>query len=108
MTDKHTARLYTAAASLLVLFAAWVAVATHPWKAAATASPNDPRLVALHQREVLLRHDIALVQKLTARATAARSTAQLASARQAAAPAPAAAPSVRIVHLPPLVVTRTS
>jgi hypothetical protein len=105
MTDKHTTRLYTAVASLVVLFVAWVAVATHPWKTAATASGNDPRLVALHQREVLLRRGIALVQKLTARASATRATSSLAAARPAA---PAAAPSVRVVQLPPLVITRTS
>lgn len=111
MTDKHATRLYTAVATLVVLFFAWVAVATHPWRAAAGANANDPRLVALKQREVLLRRDIALVQKLTARATAARSSAQLAAAHQAApaAAAPAAAaPRVRVVQLPPLVITRTS
>lgn len=105
MTKAHTARLYALAASVLVLFLAWAAVAARPWKTQAAPRTSDPRLVALDRREQLLRQDIALVQRIAARAQARRAQA---SQLAAAAPAPAAAPRVRIVTLPPQVITRTS
>lgn len=114
---SHTARLYALAATALTLFLSWAVIAAHPWKTAAAAS-TDPRLVALAQREQVLRRDIAVVQRISARAAAARAQSQLAAVRTpaaggaasaaAAASAPAAAPRVRVVTLPPLVITRSS
>ena len=110
MTDNHTIRLYALAASLLALFLAWAAIAAHPWRAAAGVKTNDARLVALAQREQLLRRDMALVQKIATRAAVVAKQSQLASVRTAATPAPApvAAPAVKVVTLPPFVITRTS
>ncbi len=118
MTKAHTARLYALAGAALTLFLSWAVIAAHPWKSAAAANPKDARLVALAQREQLLRQDLALVQRLAVRAATVRAQSQLATARsggtasaaqaQAPAPAPAAAPRVRVVTLPPLVITRSS
>ena len=112
MTSHHTTRLYALAVSLLALFLTWAAIAAHPWRTAEGARANDARLVALGQREQLLRRDLAVVQKIAARAAVAAKQSQLASPRTPAAPAPAAvpvaAPSVKVVTLPPLVITRTS
>ena len=114
MTNNHTIRLYALAASLLALFLTWAAIAAHPWRTAVAVKTNDARLVALAQREQLLRRDMALVQKIAARAAVVAKQSQLASARTATAqtpapaPAPAAAPAVKVVTLPPLVITRTS
>lgn len=93
---SHTGRLYAAAVSLAVFFVLWAAIAANPWK----ATSSDPRLVALAQREAVLRRDAKLVREIVARRTAAASAARRTAA---ATPAP-----VRIVNLPPLVVTRTS
>lgn len=114
MTSNHTIRLYALAASLLALFLTWAAIAAHPWHSAAGVKTTDARLVALGQREQLLRRDIALVQKIATRAADAARRSQLVALRTAAAPAPVpapapiAAPAVRVVTLPPLVITRTS
>jgi hypothetical protein len=122
---SHTGRLYVVAATLVAFFLAWAVVAAHPW--ATAKATRDPRLAALVQREQRLRADARLVQQVIDRRFSdyrrrfaaykqalARRRAELAAARQAAAPvysaAPAAAPSggVRVVTLPPLVITRTS
>ena len=116
MTSNHTIRLYALAASLLTMLLTWAAIAAHPWRTATPPSSNDTRLVALTQREQLLRRDMALVQKIAARAAVVARQSQLASVRLAATPAPvvapasvvAPAPAVKIVTLPPLVITRTS
>jgi hypothetical protein len=108
-SSNHTARLYAVAATVFVLFVSWAAIAAHPWKSAAAANPKDARLVALAQREQLLRRDMALVQTIAARATAsvkAQNTARTLQSHTAAAPV--ASPSVKVVTLPPLVITRTS
>ena len=119
---SHAGRLYAAAAALLVFFVAWAVIAAHPWQQRAGAAV-DPRRVALTQREHRLRHEAKLVQQivdrrfvayrsaLTARRAeiaSAAAAARSAAARAAAYSAPAASPSVRVVTLPPLVVTRTS
>jgi hypothetical protein len=54
---NHVVRLYALAASLLVFFAVWLAVSTHPWpQSASTAAPaSDPRLARLAARERRLR-----------------------------------------------------
>ena len=114
MTSNHTIRLYALAASLLALFLTWAAIAAHPWRSAAAVTTTDARLVALGQREQLLRRDMVLVQRIATRAAvAARQSQQVAlrtpaAPAPAAAPAPVAAPAVRVVTLPPLVITRTS
>jgi pyruvate/2-oxoglutarate dehydrogenase complex dihydrolipoamide acyltransferase (E2) component len=134
MTSHH-GRLYALAASVLLFFVAWALIAAHPW-ASAKAASRDPRLVALAQREHRLRKEAGLVQEVVARrysdyrrrfaaykVALARRQAQIVAAQKAAAaqaaqlasvqqPAYAAAPSgggsVRVVSLPPLVITRTS
>jgi len=125
---SHTARLYALVAGVLVFFVAWAAIAAHPWQAK-KAAPSDPRLAALQLREQRLRaeslavkrvldtrwaayraqlalrkQEIASIQAANAKARA--QTAQLASAPVAASPV--SAPSVRVVTLPPLTITRTS
>lgn len=85
---NHVARLYLLAASVLGLFVAWAGIAAQPWQKAAAPAPASPALVAYEQR---LRDDAALVRRLVA----------LRQARPAA-------PTVRVVTLPPLTTTRTS
>jgi hypothetical protein len=124
---SHTGRLYALALALVVFFLAWAAVAAHPWAKAA----SDPRLQALAAREARLRQEAKLVNRVVAerwtayraelrmrstqiaaakaRIAAAKAAAQAqVSYTQAAAPAASAAPSVRVVTLPPLTITRTS
>jgi hypothetical protein len=109
---SHVARLYALAISLLVLLVLWAAIAARPWQVAAKPSA-DPRVAALAAREQRLRHDALLVRRIVDRrwavyrARLARRQAQIASANRAAALA-AATPSVRVVTLPPLTITRTS
>lgn len=131
MTD-HTARLYSLVGAVLVFFVAWAMIAAHPWRAQAT-TVRDPRMAALQVREQRIsaeglavqgildrrwadyRAQLALRKREIAALNAANAkarTASLASRAQAAPSAPApvqgAAPSVRVVTLPPLTVTRTS
>lgn len=111
---SHHGRLYALAISLVVFFLAWTVVAAHPW-VPATA---DPRARALAARETQLRREAKLVQHVVAarwhayrvqlklrRTAIARATA---TAAAPAVPAAAAAPGVRVVTLPPHVITRTS
>ena len=121
---SHAGRLYVLAAALVVFFLAWAVVAAHPW-ATTKAAASDPRLVALARREQRLRVEAGMVQKIVTRrfsdyrrrfaayrAALARRQAELAAARSApvaaAAPVAAGGGGVRVVTLPPLVVTRTS
>lgn len=109
---SHAGRLYGLAAALFAFFVLWAAIAAHPW----AASTTDPRLVALAQRERRLRADAVLVHQIVSRRLVdyhrvlAKRRAEIVAAKAApSAPAPAAvAPNVRIVTLPPLVITRTS
>lgn len=122
---SHAGRLYALAAAVVVFFLAWAVVAAHPW--AEVKAARDPRLSALAQREQRLRSDARLVQRVVERrfsdyrrrlaaykAALARRRTQLAAARAAAAAvpaytsAPATSGGVRVVSLPPLVITRTS
>jgi hypothetical protein len=125
---SHAGRLYALGGSLLAFFIVWAVVAAHPW--ATVKASRDPRIVALAQREQRLRHEAGLVQQIVTRrfddyrqrlaaykATLARRQAQLAAAQLAsariatAAPSSssyASSPSVRVVTLPPLTITRTS
>jgi hypothetical protein len=114
---SHFGRLYSLAGALLAFFLIWAVIAAHPW---ATASASDPRLAALGQRERQLRADAALVQKVVDRRFAAyrvalarrQSTIAAAKARASAASpvsiSQASSGSVRVVTLPPLVITKTS
>lgn len=109
---SHTGRLYALALALVVFFLAWTAVAARPW----ATSTQDPRLKALALREAQLRRQGALVNRIVAQRQAdyrarlrarqaANATAQSSPTQQ---PPPVSAPSVRVVTLPPLTVTRTS
>ena len=115
---SHTGRLYALAVALVAFFLAWAVVAAHPW--ATTAA--DPRLQALAARETQLRSEAKLVNQVVAQRMAAyrselqvrrlqiaaaknRVTQVAASYSASAAPS---SPSVRVVNLPPLTITRTS
>lgn len=114
---SHVGRLYAFVGALLAFFLLWAVIAAHPW---ATTAKADPRLVALAQRETHLRADAALVQKVVDRrfavyrvALAKRRSAIAAAKARASAASPVSisqtsSPSVRVVTLPPLVITRTS
>jgi hypothetical protein len=106
---SHVARLYALALALVVFFLAWATVAAKPW-AHTSKSVADPRLAALAAREQRLRREALVVRHIVQRRWAVYRVelktrqAQM-SARQAQ---PAAGPSVRVVTLPPLTITRTS
>lgn len=121
---SHVARLYALAVGLLVFFVAWTAVAAHPWKTSTAAAP-DPRYAALQAREHRLRAESLAVKRIVERrwavyrahlAARKREIANITAANTRArslASAPIATtggstPSVRIVTLPPLTITRTS
>ena len=116
MTSR-SGRLYALAGTLFTFFFLWAVVAAHPWS---SSGSRDPRLASLAQRERRLRADAALVQKVVEhrfaayRVALAKRRAEIAAAQsraQAAAVVPgsqASPPGVRIVTLPPLVITRTS
>lgn len=109
MTDRVT-RLYTLVVAVLVFVVAWAAIAARPW---ATTKP-DPRLAALAQHERILRADAKRVQQIvSARAAAYHSAlgtrrAQIAVAGNRTLATAASAPTVRVVNLPPLTITKTS
>lgn len=105
-------RFYAIVLALVVFFVTWATVAARPWAA------TDPRLAALAQREQQLRADAKLVKQIVDRRMAAytialkQRRAQIAQAKartvQSAQTVSATSPSVRIVNLPPLTITRTS
>ena len=106
---SHTGRLYSLALALVVFFLAWAAIAARPWASAKA----DPRLAALAVREQQVRRQSIAVRRLVQhrwavyRVQLKARRAQIASAQQAQLAA-AASPSVRVVTLAPLTVTRTS
>jgi hypothetical protein len=106
---SHTGRLYSLALALVVFFLAWVVIAPRPW----VSTKPDPRLAALAAREQQVRRESIVVRKLVQqrwtvyRVRLRARRAQIASAQRAQTTA-VAAPSVRVVTLPPLTVTRTS
>jgi hypothetical protein len=121
---NHVARLYSLVAAVLVFFVAWAAIAAHPWQAK-SATAQDPRVAALQAREQRVRAESLAVKRVVDRRWAvyrarfalrkqeiatikAQNTKARAAASLASAPATAAAPSVRVVTLPPLTITRTS
>ncbi|HSP73033.1 MAG TPA: hypothetical protein VLN26_11725 [Gaiellaceae bacterium] len=109
---SHVARLYAAAVGIVVFFVAWAAIAAHPW----TTPKPDPRIAALTAREHRIRAESVAVKRVLAKRWAAYRIAAAArkktiAARQAAlaaAPVASASPSVRVVTLPALTITRTS
>lgn len=64
---SHTARLYALAVSVLALFLAWAAVATHPWQSQAAPARPDPRMRALVVRQHHLAHRARVVRRIVAR-----------------------------------------
>jgi hypothetical protein len=96
MTD-HVARLYVLALAVLVFFVAWAAVAARPWAATTPAATADPRIEALIVKQQRVRAEALAVRRVLA-----------ARKQQAARTSSAPAPSVRVVTLPPLTITRTS
>ncbi len=120
---RHVARAYAAAGALLVLFVAWAVISASPWSG--TAAPADPRVAALQVREKALRHEAVVVRRevrhrwVVYRARLKRRNHQIAlvqkahqkqvaAAAAASARAAASAPSVSVVRLPALTVTRSS
>jgi hypothetical protein len=99
-------RLYALAVAVVVFFVAWATIAARPWAAGRT----DARLAGLTAREQQLRREAALVHAIVRRrwANYRLKLAQRKAALASQAVAPSAAPSVRIVTLPPLTITRTS
>jgi hypothetical protein len=105
---SHVARLYALVLGVLVFFVAWAAVVARPWAATSTTA-RDPRLAALAARQHRVQLESLRVQKIVAlRWDAYRhALAQHNAASTQLASLPAA-PSVRVVTLPPLTVTRVS
>lgn len=111
---SHVARLYGLVGGVLVFFVAWAAVVAHPWAAASTSTAKvDPRVAQLTARQHALQAESVRVRRIVNarwaayRHALAQRNAQNAAAAAAAAAAPPPA-AVRVVNLPPLVVTRTS
>lgn len=108
---SHAGRLYALALALLAFFLAWSVFAARPWVSSAQA---DPRIAALAAREQKIRHESVVVRRIVQkrwavyRAALKQRKAQIAARQAQLAAAPAAGPSVRVVNLPPLTVTRTS
>jgi hypothetical protein len=116
---SHVVRLYTLAVAVVVLFLAWAVIAAHPWKVQSRPAA-DPRVHALALREQRIRRETVVVRRIVARRWRRYHVAlrhrkqQIATVQKhhqqalaAAATAPSA-PSVQVVTLPPLTVTRTS
>lgn len=106
---SHVARLYTLVAGVFAFFVLWATVAAHPWSTSTSAS-KSPGAAALAARERQIALESRRVKLIVDRrwasyrkALAARNAAGAVLASQTTA-----APSVRVVKLPPLVVTRTS
>jgi hypothetical protein len=98
---NHVVRLYTLACAVLLLFVSWAAIAARPWAADDNAKA-DPRWAALAAREKRLRQDAVYVGRTVAKRW------RIYRARRAARAVVPAAPSVRVVNLPPVTATRTS
>jgi hypothetical protein len=107
---SHVGRLYALAIAILVFFMTWAAVAAQPW---ATSAQADARLKAIVVREQKVRAESVVVRRIVNQRWAVYRKqlgvrrAQIAAAKRTQLVA-SAAPSVRVVTLPPLTVTRTS
>ena len=64
---SHLARLYAASGAIIAFFLLWMTIAAHPWAAAEPVTPQDPRLVALAQREKRLQKRAAEVKRIVDR-----------------------------------------
>jgi len=104
---SHVGRLYALALALLVFFLTWALVAARPWAAKAFAQ-DDPRLAALAAREEKLRRQSELVRRIVGRRWALYRRQLAARKAELATATPARAPSVRVVNLPPITVTKSS
>jgi len=110
---SHVGRLYALALALLVFFLTWTAVAAKPW-AHNSKRVADSGLAALAAREQRLRRESLVVRHIVQRrwtvyrAELKTRKAQIAARHAQPSVAPAAGPSVRVVTLPPLTITRTS
>ena len=101
---SQLARLYVLVVGVLVFFVTWAAVAAHPW---AAKPAQDPRIAALAARQHRLQIDAVRVRRIVdARWTIYRR--RLAAQHATAASLARTRPSVRVVNLPALVVTRSS
>lgn len=98
------ARVYAIVTGVLVFFLAWAGVAAHPW---APAPAQDPQVAALAARQQQLQLQSLQVKHIVD-VRWANYRRRLAASKAVAAQTISAAPSVRVVNLPPLVVTRTS
>ena len=114
-SSSHIARLYVLVAGLLLFFVLWATVAAHPWGRTAAQDPRIAALAARQQQIALESRRVKLV--LDRRFAAYRAALRIRQSKNAAAAAvvqtmPVSAtvssPAVRVVNLPPLVVTRTS
>ena len=105
MTNQ-VARLYVLVVGVLAFFLAWAGVAAHPWAATPAKDPRLTALIARQQRvqsqSIRVKRIVDARQALYRRQLGARNAT---ASRQLAA---AAQPSIRVVNLPALVVTRTS
>jgi hypothetical protein len=74
---NHVARLYALATSLIVFFAVWLAVSTHPWPQSTkvSAAAVDPRIARLNARERHLRAETRRVNLIVKRRSSAYRTA---------------------------------
>lgn len=116
---SHVVRLYALVVGVLTFFLVWAAVAAHP---RAPRPAQDPRIAALAARQHRVQVDSIRVKRIVdARwalyqrrlgahnaAAAQQVAAQQLAAQQVAVQQVATQPSVRVVNLPALVVTRTS
>jgi hypothetical protein len=104
---SHVARLYALVAGVFAFFVAWAAVVAHPWQTQTTA--QDPRVAALAARQERVHVESLRAQRIVSgRWAAYRAALAKRNAANQPAAAPTAAPSVRVVTLPPLTVTRVS
>lgn len=65
---NHVARLYALATTLVVFFATWLAITTHPWtQASSKANVPDARIALLQKREHRLRAETRWVNRIVDR-----------------------------------------
>ena len=105
---NHVIRLYVVIVAILAFFLAWAVVVAHPWTPTPGATA-DPRIAALAARQQRVHLESLRVQRIVRARWSAyhRALAKRNAAASQLASAPAA-PSVRVVTLPPLTVTRVS
>ena len=63
---NHVVRLYALAASLLLLFLTWAAIASHPWSSASRSTTANPQVAAIQAREQRLRQEAIVVRRIVA------------------------------------------